>query len=434
MKPARHSLKTLPDDGADRDIILLVNGSDAERKALQALLSHAAVEVQSLQDTSQALSWLAGKEASLILVLLEPDPPDVRGLLLLSALRGDRRHAAVPVLVWAQGITPRFQAECLTLGAESVLDKAAPLEMVARMLLARLDRARESRASLRVNPVTGLPNEQAFREMFARTHALSVRLAHPLSMALIGLDAPDGQGKREDDVQLLQQVGALLAATFRSSDFLGHWQGNTFAGLFPNARPDGAAKALEKVRRTVNRERFDLAPGRSVRVTLSCGIAEVPARADSPDAPLREAARLLDLARAAGGDRLQFEVRTSSRRILLADSDPICTRLLAHRLEQAGFEVLTAADHTAATRAVREGAPDLVVLDIDLKHVDGAFDLFQEISKAPGGAPPVILLGPEHSESVAQSLASGASDYITKPFSPGEVIARIRRHLKRLRA
>mgnify|MGYP001111880778 CR=1 FL=1 len=116
-------------------------------------------------------------------------------------------------------------------------------------------------------------------------------------------------------------------------------------------------------------------------------------------------------------------------KILLVDDDPRLRDLVGLALERAGYQVVTAGDgQTALIHASRE-APDLVVLDIGLPELDG-FDVCRRI-RAQSDVPILFLTARDDEIDRVLGLELGADDYVTKPFSPRELVARVRAILKR---
>jgi DNA-binding response OmpR family regulator len=118
-----------------------------------------------------------------------------------------------------------------------------------------------------------------------------------------------------------------------------------------------------------------------------------------------------------------------SASILVVDDEPAVTDLLAYNLRKAGYEILLAADGREALRLVRQSSPDLILLDLMLPEVDG-LDVCRELRKTSDV--PVIMLtarGEEIDRVVGLEL--GADDYVTKPFSVRELLARIKAVLRR---
>jgi two-component system alkaline phosphatase synthesis response regulator PhoP len=121
------------------------------------------------------------------------------------------------------------------------------------------------------------------------------------------------------------------------------------------------------------------------------------------------------------------------QRILVVDDDREIVRLLRASLEQAGYQVFVAYDGETALHILRRERPDLVVLDLMLPDRDG-WDVTRVMrDDAALADTPIIMLTArvEHHERIV-GLELGADDYVTKPFHPGELLARIRAVLRRV--
>jgi len=115
--------------------------------------------------------------------------------------------------------------------------------------------------------------------------------------------------------------------------------------------------------------------------------------------------------------------------ILVVDDEPRIVQLVRDYLEHGGFTVLTASDGPSALRTARTGRPDLVVLDLTLPGLDG-LDVARSLRR--DGVVPIIMLTARTEESdKLVGLELGADDYMTKPFSPKELVARVRAVLRR---
>jgi two-component system alkaline phosphatase synthesis response regulator PhoP len=120
------------------------------------------------------------------------------------------------------------------------------------------------------------------------------------------------------------------------------------------------------------------------------------------------------------------------QRILVVDDDKQIARLIASYLEEAGFAVLTAYDGETAMHAIRREHPDLIVLDVMLPGRDG-MEITRWLRADPKVATTPILMLTARVEDVDKilGLELGADDYLTKPFNPREVLARVRAILRR---
>src|SRR6187397_2137352 len=115
--------------------------------------------------------------------------------------------------------------------------------------------------------------------------------------------------------------------------------------------------------------------------------------------------------------------------VLVVDDEPRIVQLARDYLENAGFGVLTAGDGASAVHAFRTRRPDLIVLDLGLPELDG-LDVTRTI-RAESPIPIVMLTARDDELDKLLGLELGADDYITKPFSPRELVARVRAVLRR---
>jgi DNA-binding response OmpR family regulator len=118
--------------------------------------------------------------------------------------------------------------------------------------------------------------------------------------------------------------------------------------------------------------------------------------------------------------------------ILIVDDEPRIAALARDYLEHAGFAVLTAADGPAALATTHHRHPDLIVLDLGLPGLDGLDVTRQLRSDAATADLPIVMLTARDDEiDKLLGLELGADDYLTKPFSPRELVARVRAVLRR---
>src|SRR3989337_366963 len=121
--------------------------------------------------------------------------------------------------------------------------------------------------------------------------------------------------------------------------------------------------------------------------------------------------------------------RPESAPILVVDDDPKIVALVRTYLERERYRVVTAGDGRAALGAIEEHSPRLVVLDLMLPEVDGMAVIRQ--TRALGDIPILVLSARGSTGDRIQGLTEGADDYLPKPFSPAELVARVRTILRR---
>jgi two-component system OmpR family response regulator len=122
--------------------------------------------------------------------------------------------------------------------------------------------------------------------------------------------------------------------------------------------------------------------------------------------------------------------RIPEARLLVVDDEPNIRELLSASLRYAGFDVATAADGQEALRAARASRPDLLVLDVMMPGVDG-FDVVRRMRGEGLQFPVLFLTARDSTDDKITGLTLGGDDYVTKPFSLEEVVARIRAILRR---
>ena len=115
--------------------------------------------------------------------------------------------------------------------------------------------------------------------------------------------------------------------------------------------------------------------------------------------------------------------------ILVVDDEPRITQLVRDYLERAGFVVVTAGDGREALMRARTEHPDLVVLDLGLPQLDG-LDVTRQLRRH-ADLPIIMLTARDDETDTLVGLELGADDYVTKPFSPRELVARVRAVLRR---
>ncbi|HSM01002.1 MAG TPA: response regulator transcription factor [Acidimicrobiia bacterium] len=123
------------------------------------------------------------------------------------------------------------------------------------------------------------------------------------------------------------------------------------------------------------------------------------------------------------------EVDGRRREVLVVDDEPTVREIVVAYLEREGYRTAEAADGEAALAAIASRRPDLVVLDVMLPKVDG-FDILSRLRR-DGDIPVVLLTARAEESDRVLGLGLGADDYVVKPFSPRELVARVRSVLRR---
>ncbi|MGI6649005.1 MAG: response regulator [Bacillota bacterium] len=118
------------------------------------------------------------------------------------------------------------------------------------------------------------------------------------------------------------------------------------------------------------------------------------------------------------------------KRILVVDDEETIVRLVSYNLEKEGFCVITADDGLSALEQVKRNSPDLLILDIMLPSIDG-LEVCRRLRQENIRVPIIMLTARDTEIDKVLGLELGADDYVTKPFSPRELVARVKAILRR---
>jgi diguanylate cyclase (GGDEF)-like protein len=384
------------------------------------------------------------KEAQLILsqkdislVLLDLVLPDGDGRDLLLGLRANSATRDLPIIVHSSKSGNGVKIECFALGADAFFEKPANPLALSTAVAAKLQRYSDLTQQASVDPVTRLPNRMVFYRHFAQATRLASRTKEPLSIAMLDLDrfksVNDTSGHQMGD-RVLRTFAALLQRTLRTSDLIARWGGEEFAVLFPNTDLTQARFALNKALAALRKTLFETPDKKQFRITFSAGVAPVDKGVNVEEA-IAKADHYLYLAKASGRNHVVSQanhVDRLKRNILVIEDDDFMASLLRGFLQKAGFRIFHAKDGKMALALCSEVTFSLITLDVRLPDTDG-FELLRRFRENPSvrHVPVVMLTSKAGEEDILRGFRLGADDYIVKPFSPSQLLARVNRFLEK---
>ena len=364
-------------------------------------------------------------------ILLDVQMPDQDGFTTARQLKGHPDTAGIPLMFLTGRSTVDDRLAGLRIGADDYVSKSVdPRELVLRVqkLCDRVPapqacrrsgagrpsrRARGAPAAAGPAPIASRPPDRpwltrdAFRE---RARDLAMRTWG----ALVIVRAPSES----------VSVGQWLAEHLRRRDLVGETDGGEWTLFLPEETSSGLAPRLTDL---LDRLKSAIA------APVAAGLAGSTAPGASFETLFEHADQALAHARSRGQLLVEFAhagAAGASPMVLLTDDDPEVTRITDAHVRAGGYRTSLAFDGEAALQAVREQKPDAIVLDLMLPKRTG-FDVLAELRQMPAPRPSVLVLSARgREEDVTRAFALGADDYMIKPFSPQELIARLGRLLR----
>ncbi len=418
-----------PDDGAT---ILIVEDNKTVATATTAYLRADGRELLLAESAEKALEILG--ERDIDLVVLDLILPDRDGRDVLVQMRENAKTSIVPVIVLSSNAGAVARAECMAVGADGFLEKPADPKTLRAVAARQIEAGRERRDAVR-DGLTGLPNRAGLLAHYEQHRREAASARAPLTVAVLSLDplaevtmrlGPDA-GDR-----FLLEVCAAVHEAIGKGERLGRWETSELVAVLPDRTTAQAKRMLEAtIRMLAADDALHEMRDAGIDIALSGGVATV-----GTDQPLHDAIstaqRSLYSAKAAGGDTIHAEpdLVLETRRILMVEDDRVTSTLLHHRLVRDGHEVVAFEDGRAAIDWATEESFDLAILDVKVPGMDG-FELLAKLRGIPRfhSVPIVMLTGMGSEADVVRGLELGADDYMLKPFSPTELLARVRRLL-----
>ena len=374
--------------------ILLVEDDQEQRRVAAAGLRAAGYRVVTAESGSEVMETARLEQPDLI--LLDVDLPGLDGMAVCRQIKLEPALASVPVIFCTarSGLMDRMAG--LTLGADDYITKPfAPSELLMRI----------KRLVSRAVPAPAAPAEDSGLLPYDRfaTAARDALMRGPAALVLVRVASHD-----------LQRLMARCVDDLRRRDLLGRFSDTHLVLLAPELSSAAArAAVLAIIERTP--KIADAAIGVADSAVAAAGGGAL-------EAMLAQA----DLALAA--DRVARSGSQPGRTtVLLAEDDPDVLHIVDARLRAAGYRTVLTLDGQQTLDALERESPAVVLLDLMMPKLTG-FDVLMRLRERQGHRPRTIVISARgRDEDVARAFELGADDYVTKPFNPEELVARIAR-------
>jgi DNA-binding response OmpR family regulator len=389
-----------------RQTVLIADDDEDQHFLISRLLKRAGFEV--VIATRGAEVPEIARERRPAAILLDVQMPDQDGFTTARQLKNDPETAFIPLMFLTGRADVDDRLAGLQIGADDYVSKSVdPRELVLRVQ--KLCTRSSVTASDRTPGQPWLDRAQfeaTTRDRLAGTWGTLVLVKGPASDS---------------------RAGAFFAEQLRRRDLVGDLEDGRWACFLTEeaASVVGARMSalLKKLQATLQKP-------------LHAGLAASTAPGGSLDALLEQADVNLAHARARGQvvveqlERGEAAAVPLQKTVLLTDDDPEVTRITDAHVRAAGYRTHLAFDGAQAIQSILAMRPDAVVLDLMLPKRTG-FDVLGEIQQMPPPRPRVIVLSARgREEDVTRAFSLGADDYMIKPFSPQELLARLGRLLR----
>ncbi len=406
------------------DVVLLVQG-ESNVYDLAPMLDGPGRRLITAGSAEAALVAIVERDVDL--VVLDLELPDLDGREFLARY-WERAHAiAIPLFVVSSETGSLTRLECLALGADAFFGLPLDGAVVAATVSRALEQRRANTIANRYDPATGLGNRAAFAEAF-RVLAENASRSGPFgTLAILEIAVVGSEDiRRLLSEQLIRVAGQRIAQELGDEAIVARLGGNELGVLVHGGGSDEAVATLDRVRHEIAGQPEETDEG-MVSLSFYGGVVEL-----SGDVTLREAMseadRRLQVSKAhrEPGVVSVAAPTVTTRTILLTEDDPLMARLTVHRLEHEGYEVVHFANGAEALEAVTDVHPDLLVLDINMPGLDG-MSLLERLRADPAfdNTPILMLTSRTRDADIVRAFRKGASDYLTKPFSAAELVARV---------
>lgn len=290
---------------ADREKprVLLVDDDEAMLALIDYALTSGGMRCHPLSDPALVLKAVAEFRPDVIVVDLMM--PDYDGFAIVAAIRQQPVYTSVPVVFLTRDASIDSRLEGMALGGDDYIVKPVDIDQFASLVQSRVMRARQVRALITRDGLTGLLNHVSFRDELEREIATARRTGRPLSVAMVDVDhfkmVNDTHGHPVGD-QVLQSLARLLRQRLRRTDTPGRIGGEEFAAILPGADGAQAVQVIEALL-VAFREVSHHGGENGFSVTFSAGVATLGDGMDA-SALIRCADEALYDAKASGRNRV----------------------------------------------------------------------------------------------------------------------------------
>jgi len=292
--------------------ILIVDDDAALGEHYALVLRQAGMQATALTEPRKVLEWLSSHDPELLLTDLYM--PECSGMELARLIRQDDRYLSLPIVFLSTEQALEQQLQAMSLGGDDFLGKPIEDRHLVTAVTIRAQRARELRALMSQDSLTGLLTHARFKERLAAELSRSQRNGSPVALALLDIDhfklVNDEHGHLAGD-RVLKTLANLLRRRIRRSDVVARYGGEEFAVIFNDCNEQDALHMLDTIREDFSAIQHG-GKETAFRVTFSAGVAAATADS-SVDSLIEQADQNLYRAKDAGRNRIVARAASDQR-------------------------------------------------------------------------------------------------------------------------
>ena len=375
------------------------------------------------------------QETEFSLVILDLGLPDINGVEILQYVRQNLKTRILPVIILTANTDDQSKIDSFSSGADEYLDKTLDFNTIATAISSKLERMAELFTMSFIDTVTCLPNQAAFIEAYNKMSLLSLRHGKSFCLCIIKTHSFTAFSLYKFSVknEILHQIADRMKTVFRKSDIISRVSDDDFIILLPYTPIEGALGVIKKSIRVLTEDGFKIDEVQTLNLIFNASILTI-----KEYMPLNNAIeKLYNLFEPEEDytNRIFYEETPETNaitKVLLVEEDKIVTSVIENLLEKEGYDVLSFNDGNEAFLQSPDTGISLAIISNDLPGMTGT-ELLQKLRNKPNYSrlPIVILNSTDNYKEIVRGFDIGADDYIVKPFSPIELIARVKNLLRK---
>ena len=388
--------------------ILLADPHSVTRNVANCILTNLGYAVDQVSDGPSALVAIESEHYDLVLV--DVSLPEVDGYSVSRAVRNSERNATVPVIALITGDARTGRGDREAAGINDYLSKPLRAPLV-ESVLSRWD-AEASTAPPPSAIDTGMLD--SLRDMAGERGSLLLQELVELFQGTV-------------PARLVEIRQALTAGDFAAISFAAH----ALRGPASQLGANEMAQTCASIETLAQARSAGLIAEALIRLDhdFSRSVAALKAYCRETQANRAPGPKLAPPSRRAAEPAAQESKPSGARPvILLAEDDPLVARFVTTQLDAVGYEVVLAKDGAQALHLISSRKFDAAILDVNMPGADG-FGVLSEIKlrEETKSTPVLMLTGRSQGHDIVRAFDLGASDYVTKPFNPLDLVARVKR-------